>query len=107
VRFGPVSSGGMVFLADEKDLLALESGNQIRWSQPLAHGLPSRVPLKVDADWVVVFRDGTVSRLSADSGQELAAASIGQFAGSAAAVIGDQIVIAGADGTLHTVPLPK
>ncbi|HUE74425.1 MAG TPA: PQQ-binding-like beta-propeller repeat protein, partial [Pirellulaceae bacterium] len=85
VRFGPVSSGGLVFIADEKNLLALESGTQPRWSQPLAHGLPARAPLKVDADWIVIFQDGTVSRLSADSGQELAAATIGEHAGSAAA----------------------
>ncbi|HUE71595.1 MAG TPA: hypothetical protein VMP01_11985, partial [Pirellulaceae bacterium] len=69
--------------------------------------LPARAPLKVDADWIVIFQDGTVSRLSADSGQELAAATIGEHAGSAAAVIGEQMVVAGADGTLHTLPLPK
>jgi outer membrane protein assembly factor BamB len=107
VRFGPVSSGGVVFIADEKNLLALESGNQPRWAQPLAHGLPSCAPLKADADWIIVSQDGTVSRLSADSGQELAAATIGEHAGGTAAVIGEQVVVVGADGTIHTLPLPK
>ena len=107
VRFGPASAGGLVFIADEKNLLALESGNMARWSQPLTHGLPARAPLKVGADLIVVYLDGTVSRVSAESGEELATGTIGQFAGSAVAVLGEQIAVAGADGTLHTLPLPK
>jgi hypothetical protein len=56
---------------------------------------------------IVVYLDGTVSRVSAESGEELATGTIGQFAGSAVAVLGEQIAVAGADGTLHTLPLPK
>ncbi len=107
VRFGPVAAGGLVFLADEKNLHAFESGSKPRWSQPLAHGLPALAPLNVDGDLILVTRDGTVCRLAADSGQELAAATIGQPAGSAASLAGEQIVVAGGDGTLHTLPIPK
>ena len=107
VRFGPVSAGGLVFVADEKNLLALQSGNQPRWSLPLAHGLPARPPLKVDADWIVVWQDGTVSRHSADSGQELAAAQLGQPAGKVAAAVDQQLVVAGTDGTIHILSIPK
>jgi DNA-binding beta-propeller fold protein YncE len=107
VRFGPVAAGGLVFLADEQNLHAFESGSKPRWSQPLSHGLPARAPLNVDGDLILVTRDGTVSRLAADSGQEMAASSIGQPAGTAASLVGEQIVVAGADGTLHTLSLPK
>ena len=107
VRYGPVSAAGLVFLADEEHLHAFEPGGKVRWSQPLAHGLPALAPLAVDGDFIVVTRSGAVVHLAADSGQETAIRQIGQPAGGAAVVIGDDIVVAGADGALHTLPLPQ
>jgi outer membrane protein assembly factor BamB len=107
VRFGPVSAAGLVFIADEDQLHAFQSGSKPLWSQPLAHGLPALAPLAAETDLVVVTRSGAVCRLAKDSGQELAVAQVGQPAGNAAAIVGDQIVVAGADGTLNTLPLPK
>ena len=107
VRFGPVTAGGIVFIADEQQLHAFQSGSKPLWSQPLPHGLPALAPLAADSDLLVVTRSGAACRLAKDSGQELAVAQVGQPAGNAAAIVGDQIVVAGADGTLNTVPLPK
>ncbi|HZL90909.1 MAG TPA: PQQ-binding-like beta-propeller repeat protein [Pirellulaceae bacterium] len=107
VQFGPVSAAGLVFIADEAQLHAFQSGSKPLWSQPLAHGLPALAPLAADSDVLVVTRSGAVCRLAKDSGQELAVTQIGQPAGNAASIVGDKIVVAGADGTLYIVPLPK
>jgi outer membrane protein assembly factor BamB len=107
VRFGPVSAAGLVFLADEKNLHAFQSGSKPLWSQPLAHGLPALAPLVAGDDLLVVTRGGAVCRLAKDSGQELAAIDAGQPAGGAAVIVGEQIVIASADGALCTLPIPK
>lgn len=107
VQFGPATSGGLVFVADESKLYAFESGGKVRWSQPLAHGLPAMAPLASGGDLILVTRRGTVCRLAADSGQELAVAEIGEPAGSAAVIVGERIVVASADGVLCTLALPK
>ena len=106
VQFGPVSAGGKVFVADEKNLYALDAGAKIAWSQPLAHGQPALAPLNADGDLVVVTRDGAICRLAADSGQELAVSQLGQAAGRLAVIVGDKIVVAGPDGALLTTGLP-
>lgn len=108
VRFGPASSGEVVFVADDKNLYCCEGAGKIRWSIPLAHGIPSAPPIPYEQDFVVVTQSGSVYRVSQDKGQEAAGiVEVGEPLVSPASLFNGRLLSAGPDGTIHLVPLPK
>jgi outer membrane protein assembly factor BamB len=107
VRFGPVSSGDVVFVADNKNLHCCEDAGKIRWSIPLAHGIPSAPPIPHEQDFVVVTQSGSVYRVSQDKGQETGLTEVGEPLISPASLFNGRLLTAGPDGTIHLVPLPK
>ena len=105
---GPDEAGGLVFVAAEPDgLLCLEGGQKMRWTAPLKYGPLAGPPVPCDGDFVLLTQGGTVVRIAADSGEEVAAVDLGEPLGKAAYVMGTTILVAGYDGLLHIIPVPK
>jgi hypothetical protein len=109
VQSGPFALGGLVILASEPDgLLCIESGPKIRWQKPLAHGPLAGAPLALaDGDVLLIHQGGGVSRISADTGEELAAIDVAQPLGAAARVLGQHVFLSGSDGVVHRATVPQ
>jgi TolA-binding protein len=106
--WGPDVAAGQVFVASEADgLLCLGTGQKLAWQKPLAHG-PLAGPPQIGppGELLLVFQDGTLARVSAASGDELAAKQVGEPLGRAACVVGQQAVVSTSDGALIVTPLP-
>jgi outer membrane protein assembly factor BamB len=109
VQAGPFAIGGLVVLAAEPDgLLCFEAGGKLRWRHALGHGPLAGSPIaSADGDLIVIHQLGVVCRVESASGKELAATDVGQPLGAAAYVLSDQLIVAGSDGVLHRIALPK
>jgi outer membrane protein assembly factor BamB len=107
VRFGPVQAGEVVFVADDKKLHCCEGSGNIRWSIPLAHGIPSAPPLPDGQQFIVVTQAGSVYRVSQDKGEETGLLEVGEPLVAPASLFSGKLLVAGPDGTIHLVPLPK
>jgi hypothetical protein len=103
---GPAAVGGQVYLADAESLYCLGEGQQLLWKSPLQGRSLARPPLVKDGDLIVVRRDGGLLRLAADTGEEIASIDLGEPLGPAAWLLGQRLLIGGADGVLHLVNLP-
>ena len=106
-RFGPVQAGDVVFVADDKSLHCCQAAGLIRWSIPLTHGIPSAPPIPHEQDFVIVTQSGSVYRVSQDKGQEKGLVEVGEPLTAPASLFHDRLLVAGPDGTIHLVPLPK
>jgi|GEM_PF-888213 len=104
---GPVAIDGRVYAADDNSLLCLGAERQLLWKHELEHGGLSRAPLVKDGDLIVVHQNGIVARLHADTGEETASIDVGEPLGNAASIVGQRLLVGGADGTLHLVNLPR
>jgi outer membrane protein assembly factor BamB len=106
--FAPESAAGKVFIASEADgLLCLDAGQKLLWQKPLAHGPLAGPPVAGSpGELLLNFQDGTLARISAESGDELAARPLGEPLGRAACVVGEQAVVSTSDGVLLITPLP-
>jgi hypothetical protein len=108
LQAGPFALGGLVLLSAEPEgLMCIEAGPKIRWQQPLAHGPLAGPPLALaDGDLLVVHQSGVVSRISADTGEEVGQDDVRQPLGPAARVLGQQVFLGGSDGVLHRINVP-
>ena len=99
--------GDVVFVADDKKLHCLEAAGKVRWSIALAHGIPSAPPISHEQDFLIVTGAGSVFRVSQDKGQETGLLEVGEPLVAPASLTGEKLLVAGPDGTIHLVPLPK
>jgi outer membrane protein assembly factor BamB len=109
VQAGPFAVGGLAIVASEPEgLLCLEAGGKVRWQKPLAKGPLAGSPLALaDGDLLVVYQAGSVCRVSADTGDELAETNLAQPLGAAVRVLGQQVFLSGSDGVVHRTALPS
>lgn len=106
ITFGPLAAGGLVFVADDKKLLACETGGKVRWTQPLTHGMLSATPIPLEQDFLIITRSGSVYRIAGDSGQEIALVETGEPLTGVTGKIGPRLLVAGSDGVIHAIPIP-
>ncbi len=106
-KLGPVAVGDRVYVADEESLYCLSQGQQLAWKSPLEGRSLACPPLLKDGNLILVHRSGTLTRLAADSGETIASAEVGEPLGPAAWVLGQRLLVGGADGVLHLVNLPR
>jgi outer membrane protein assembly factor BamB len=106
-RLGPASVQGLVFVADSTSLYAFEPGQKLRWQLALKHGALAGPPMPCEGDFLLLFRSGKVARIAADTGEELAVGDVGEPLARAAWLMGQRVLVAGVDGVLHLVPIPK
>ncbi|MEN6459078.1 MAG: PQQ-binding-like beta-propeller repeat protein [Thermoguttaceae bacterium] len=105
--WGPARLGDAVLLAtDDHQLLAIDGRGKPMWQAPLPHGLPAGTPLRVGGHYLMATRDGTIVRLDAATGKELAKLDVGCPLASGPIVRGGRLLVAGYDGTLHEVGQP-
>jgi hypothetical protein len=106
-RLPPSAVQGLVFVADQSTLYAFEAGQKMRWKSALQHGPLAGPPVPCDGDFLLVHRSGALTRIAAASGEEIAAADIEEPLARAAWLMGQRVLVAGADGVLHLVPVPQ
>jgi hypothetical protein len=98
----------VVVAAEEGGLLAFDAGGQLRWQQPLTADPLAGSPLVCPGgDFLVIHQSGKLRRLESGTGKELAAADIGQPLGPAACILGQEVFVAGSDGVVHRLLLPR
>jgi hypothetical protein len=105
----PTAVAGRVFVATEADgLLSLEAGQQLRWKVPLAHGPLAGPPIAgPPGELLLLYQDGTLSRVSVETGAETAQVNAGEPLGSAACLVGQQVFVGTSDGSIVLVRLPE
>jgi outer membrane protein assembly factor BamB len=105
--WGPELIGDRVLLLTASNELWCWNANADEpWSLPLAHGPLAGPPLAHGDELVLLTRDGTVIRVSAD-GAELAHVATGEPLFGRGAIVGQHVVAPGVDGTLHLISLPN
>jgi hypothetical protein len=107
IETGPFAVGGLVFVAGEEQLVCVESNGKIRWRQPLVHG-PLAGPLlgTANGNLIAAFQAGIVARLDAATGAVLTQHDVGEPLAGPAAIVGEDIFLAGSDGVVHRAALP-
>jgi hypothetical protein len=107
-QFGPESVAGHVYVAGEADgLFCLDGAKKLLWQQPLSHGPLAGPPVAAGSgELLLLYQDGTLARIAADSGKELAALQLAEPLGRGAAVLDRQVLASTADGVLMVTPLP-
>ena len=106
VVWGPEQVAGLVLVTtDRRMLVAFEPGQKKRWDSPLAHGPLVGRPLVVDDNLILASLSGTVWRISAADGTEVAKVDVGEplGAGPVAFAGGSRLLVSAADGTLLVI----
>jgi outer membrane protein assembly factor BamB len=107
-QFGPVAVQGRAYVATEADgLFCLGDGAKLLWQRPLAHGPLAGPPVSAAGELILLYQSGKLARVSAETGDELAAGDLGEPPGRVAAVVGQQLLVSTSDGALVLVPLPN
>jgi len=107
--WGPAPMGDRVLLAtDAGELWCFGADGKPAWAQPasLSHGPLAGRPLRVDDGLLLAFASGVVSRLDTAAGRETAKIDVGRPLGAGPVLLGDQLLLAGHDGTLYLVEPP-
>ena len=109
VTWGPVQVDDSVFcLSDTDGLLCFGPGGEQRWKTVSGfEGDPAGEPLRVDADYVFALLDGTVVRLSAETGEKVSTAHVGEPLGAGPVAFGKYLLLPGHDGVLHLIVPPQ
>ncbi len=107
-QFGPEAVAGRVYVASEADgIFCMDAGQKLLWQKPLSHGPLAGPPVAVGSgELLLLYQDGTLARISAESGEELAALQLAEPLGRGAAVLDRQVLASTADGVLLVTPLP-
>jgi outer membrane protein assembly factor BamB len=105
--WGPRRIGQRVLLAtDDDQLYCLTPDQKLLWQVPLAHGPLAGAPAESGGRYVLASVAGTVWTIDAESGKEAAAEDLGRPLGCGPVPFGDQLLLAGRDGTLYLVGKP-
>ncbi len=108
VVWGPESVGGTVLLStDVEGLICFEDGGKRRWAQTYGHGPIVGRPLPVGGDFILASQQGIVWRVDGLSGEELARWEVGEPLATGPIVLGDDLVVGGADGMVFAVASTK
>jgi hypothetical protein len=105
--WGPRRIGQRVLLAtDDDQLYCLTADQELLWQVPLAHGPLAGAPAESGGRYVLASVAGRVWTIDAQSGKEAAVEDLGCPLGCGPALFGDQLLLAGHDGTLYLVGKP-
>ena len=105
--WGPRRIGQRVLLAtDDDQLYCLTPEQKLLWQVPLAHGPLAGAPAESGGRYVLASMAGMVWTIDAESGKEAAVEDLGRPLGCGPVPFGDQLLLAGRDGTLYLVGKP-
>lgn len=109
VAWGPEAVGDRVFVATSgkhDELWCFAGADEVRWKIKLPHGVLAGAPLAHDGDFILVAGSGKVWRVAGGDGAALGSpAEIGEPLGAGAIHYSDKLLLTGADGTLHVIPM--
>ncbi len=99
--------GDRVLMAtDDDQLYCLDSNQVLVCKVKLPYGRLAGAPLPADdGEYILASAGGVVWRVKADSGAELAKIETGYPLATGPVRLGDQLLVGGSDGCLHTVDL--
>jgi outer membrane protein assembly factor BamB/tetratricopeptide (TPR) repeat protein len=105
--WGPRRIGQRVLLAtDDDQLYCLAPDQKLLWQVPLAHGPLAGAPAESGGRYVLASVTGAVWTIDAESGKEAAVEDLGCPLGCGPVPFGEQLLLAGRDGTLYLVGKP-
>jgi outer membrane protein assembly factor BamB len=105
--WGPRRIGQRVLLAtDDDQLYCLTADEKLLWQVALAHGPLAGPPAESGGRYVLASVAGTVWTIDAESGKEAAAEDLGCPLGCGPVPFGEQLLLAGRDGTLYLAGKP-
>lgn len=108
IAFGPQRVGKLLLVStDRAELVCLDGGEKPRWKIPLPYGPLAGAPMESGESLVLVSTTGTLWRIAADSGQELARVDLGQTLSGSPATAGSLVLVPTTDGCLLKVSLPE
>ncbi|GAG03282.1 unnamed protein product, partial [marine sediment metagenome] len=105
--WGPQAVRDRVMMAtDDEQLYCLDSNQTLLWNINLPYGPLAGTPLPVgDDEYILASSGGVVWRVKADSGEELAKTETGYPLSTGPVRMGNQLLVGGSDGCLHTIEL--
>ncbi len=105
--WGPEPVGKAVLLATEDHrLCCYNSDGSERWQLRLHDGPLAGDPAAVNGDLIVATVGGTLRRLNAATGEEMARADVGEPLARGAVAAGDRLLLTSPDGSLLSARLP-
>lgn len=102
--WGPRRVGDWILTATGDALFCCD-GERLVWQAPLAHGPLAGATLTAGGELLCSSARGAIWTVDRESGREKATVELGQPLAAGLAAIGDRIVAAGHDGTLHVVAI--
>ena len=125
VFWGPEAVGGRVFVGVESmgteeaapdaeeaegpvlELLCLDGSDKPLWKSALPYGKLTGLPLAQGSDFILASLSGVVCKISGDTGEEISKVETGESLKGSPVVFGNVLMLPGAGGALHMVPIPK
>jgi outer membrane protein assembly factor BamB len=106
--WGPARVGQCVLVSTaDNQLYCVNAQQQLVWQVPLSYGPLAGAPLADGDRLLLASTRGVVWAVSAADGQETTKVDVGQPLGAGPILMGDQLVLTGHDGTLHTLARPE
>lgn len=108
VTWGPFAVGDALLLATAaEELVSIGTDAQILWKSSFTHGPPAGRPIAHQNGIEVLWQQGGISRLSADSGDESSFVALPQPVVAGPVKFGKRLVVSAYDGTLLIVNHPE
>ena len=105
---GPFAVGKYILVeTDKSELVCLDAGGKQAWKIILADGPLAGSPLAVDGDLLLPLRNGTLLRVAAASGKEVARADLGQPLAGSPIIAGTAALVPTAAGGILKVAIPE
>lgn len=108
VTWGPETVGEVALVVtDQEGLICLNDKGEQLWQSPLQNAAVSGPPLLVEQQLILTTTRGTILRIAAASGQEVARGELGQPLGRGALAFNGRLLLTGTDGALHLIRIPE
>jgi hypothetical protein len=87
-------------------LHCLDAEGKLLWQVPLPYGPLAGDPLELDGAYVLAAAVGVIWRIDPATGNELARIETGYPLATGPTLLGEDLLVAGEDGSLYKVPKP-
>ena len=107
IVWGPFNVGEqLLFATDTDELISVDVHGQIAWREALAHGQPNGMPLAEKNSVLILWQQGSLSRILLQDGSESDFLQLEQPAVAGPIAFGGRLILASSDGTLLVVDRP-
>ncbi len=106
VIWGPYAVGSLALGATRESWFGLDQSGKLSWRQPLPRGVPTGSPMLRDSSVIVAAKDGYLLRVDLATGRTLAELDLAVPLAGGPILLGEDLLVGGADGTLYRVRIP-